>query len=239
MESRMSGRASVLRFLPALRHAFRNPIFLQHLLRLLWIAPLVEGLEGRVLDIGSGPRTFAKFYSRARRVVSADYLSTSEAFKGVPPDVWADGRALPFRDGAFDHATCWEVIEHLPDPARLFGEAARVLRPGGCLVLSTPMAWGLHGEPHDYYRYTPHGLRHLAEEAGFRVRAIHPTSGTLGLVGQNLSVFIGEEIARGNRTALFLLRPAFGLVQLSFLFLDLLAGRRGHSLHHVAVLEKG
>ena len=234
----MTRRASVFRFLPALRHAFRNPIFLQHILRLLWIAPLVEGLEGRVLDIGSGPGTFDKFYSRARRRVSTDYRSTSEVFKGHPPEVWADGRALPFRAAAFDHATCWEVIEHLPDPARLFQEAARVLRPGGLFLLSTPMAWGLHGEPYDFYRYTPHGLRHLAETAGFRVRAIHPTSGTLALVGQNLSVFIGEEICRGNKAALFLMRPVFGLVQLLFLFLDLLAGQRGHSMHHVAVLER-
>ncbi len=230
--------ASLFRFLPTLRHAFRNPIFLQHILRLVWISRIVPELKGCVIDIGSGPGTFGKWYTGARRVVTTDLPATSRLFKGNPPEVWADGRALPFLDGVFDNGTCWEVLEHLPDPDRLLVEAARVLRSGGRLVLSAPMAWELHGEPHDYWRFTPHGIRYLAEKSGFRVREIHPTSGTVALIGQNLSVFIAVYLGRGNKILLFLLRPLFGIAQLVALTLDLLFGRRGHSLHHVAVLER-
>ncbi len=39
--------------------------------------------------------------------------------------------------------------------------------PGGTIWLTTPLTWYLHEEPHDYYRYTSHGLRYLLDRAGF------------------------------------------------------------------------
>jgi SAM-dependent methyltransferase len=50
----------------------------------------------------------------------------------------ADGMRLPLPDHALDLAVSFETIEHLPDAAALLVELRRVLRPGGCLVLSTP-----------------------------------------------------------------------------------------------------
>src|SRR5262249_23019759 len=52
----------------------------------------------------------------------------------------ANARALPFRDGTFDRAFSVEMMEHVfrPDRARVLGEIARVLKPGGRLALSTP-----------------------------------------------------------------------------------------------------
>ena len=47
--------------------------------------------------------------------------------------------ALP--EARFDIVTLWDVIEHVPDPVPLLAEAARVLRPGGRLVLTTG-DWG-------------------------------------------------------------------------------------------------
>lgn len=49
-------------------------------------------------------------------------------------------RALPFANGSFDLVLCKWVAEHLDDPAQEFRECARVLRPGGALVLLTPNA---------------------------------------------------------------------------------------------------
>ncbi len=227
-----------LRFLFTLRHAFRNPIFLGYFLRLLWVSRIVPDLRGRVLDIGSGPQPFREWYGGVRQVVSLDLPATYEKFKGIPPDVFADGRALPFQSESFDGITSWEVIEHLPNPGCLFAEASRVLRPSGRLILSTPMASELHGEPYDFYRYTPHGIRYLAESHGLQVIQIHPTSGTLALIGQNFSVWIFTILGFGLRPLEFLLRPIFGIVQLLALVLDLLFGRRGHSLHNIAIIEK-
>ena len=48
----------------------------------------------------------------------------------------ADVRALPFPDGTFDLAWCRLVLGHLADPAPAYREMARVLRPGGALVVT-------------------------------------------------------------------------------------------------------
>jgi ubiquinone/menaquinone biosynthesis C-methylase UbiE len=51
--------------------------------------------------------------------------------------VVADLTRLPYADGAFDAVVCGWVLEHLPDPAPGIYELARVLRPGGKMLLFT------------------------------------------------------------------------------------------------------
>jgi SAM-dependent methyltransferase len=51
-----------------------------------------------------------------------------------------DRDAMPFATGELDAVVCFETIEHLEFPERLLGEFARILRPGGLLLLSFPNA---------------------------------------------------------------------------------------------------
>ena len=53
----------------------------------------------------------------------------------------ADGRRLPFADGAFDRIIASEVLEHVPDDLAVLAELHRVLRPGGVLVTSFAPIW--------------------------------------------------------------------------------------------------
>ena len=62
-------------------------------------------------------------------------------------------------------------------------EFQRVLKPGGYLILTVPHLSWLHNEPHDYYRYTPHGLRFLLARAGFQDKYIVPAGGLLSFLG--------------------------------------------------------
>ncbi|MDO9379197.1 MAG: methyltransferase domain-containing protein [Nocardioidaceae bacterium] len=71
-----------------------------------------------------------------------------------------DATAMPFGSSTVDIVLAVEVLEHMASPESMLAEAARVLRPGGHLIVTVPFMFGVH-DFHDYYRYTPLGLEEL------------------------------------------------------------------------------
>ncbi|HUF12926.1 MAG TPA: class I SAM-dependent methyltransferase [Longimicrobiales bacterium] len=122
---------------------------------------------GTVLDLGCGQSPYrAEILSRADRYYGVDWPQSLHDLKDV--DVLASiGLPLPFRDASADTVVAFQVMEHLPDPAGFLHECRRVLRTDGRLFLTVPFMWGVHEAPHDYYRFTRHGLEHLLARAGF------------------------------------------------------------------------
>ena len=128
------------------------------------------------LDLGCGQRPWSALFGHAR------CLGVDISTEGASPDLLAAGHALPFVHGSFDLVFSSQVLEHVPDDAPVLAECARVLRPGGELVLSVPFYWPLHEEPHDHRRFTSHGLQRALQVAGFEVVELVADSGSLSMV---------------------------------------------------------
>ena len=100
---------------------------------------------------------------------------------------------MPFRDASFDTVLCSEVIEHIPRADVHLGELARLVRPGGLLILGTPdysrrrwvfLEW-LYGKvfPNGYVKehinhYTRSGLQAELERMGLRVEGLRYVGGS-------------------------------------------------------------
>jgi len=166
----------------------RKPNYLERKLLVNSLRSLSRNLRPRrILDVGCG----LKPYESILKEDGATYLGfdnpvtlTSAGHKATRADVFGDNLSLPFPAASFDMVVCTQVIEHSPEPGQLVREIARVIEPGGHLLLTGPMTWPLHEEPYDFFRFTNHGLRHLLTVAGLEVVTLVGRGGGFTTLGQ-------------------------------------------------------
>jgi SAM-dependent methyltransferase len=120
-----------------------------------WELPALidEYADGLILDNGSGLRDV--YYENVVNFEIVDYLTT---------DVLGVGEYLPFADDAFDAVISIAVLEHVRNPFDSAAEIARVVRPGGKILVEVPFLQPYHGYPHHYYNMTISGLENLFSE---------------------------------------------------------------------------
>ena len=160
-----------------------SPYWLEWKLQRAAIEQLAPRASGSMLDVGCSERPHEELFTpHVSRYVGLDYppalldkqpelWEILDRAQGVV-DVFGDGRRLPFADGSFETVLATEVLEHVLAPADVLREMARVLKPGGRLLLTVPFVVPLHEMPSDYYRFTPFSLRRLVEDAGLAVERI-------------------------------------------------------------------
>lgn len=139
--------------------------------------------HGQLLDVGCAAGFFLAEAQRFYTVQGVELSAWSSAYArdqlGLPVHTGTlhDAR-LPA--GHFDVVTLWDVIEHVPEPVPLLAEAARVLKPGGRLVLSTGdwgsayarrrgADWHLLTPPWHLTFFSRDTLARAAQRAGLRV----------------------------------------------------------------------
>jgi 2-polyprenyl-3-methyl-5-hydroxy-6-metoxy-1,4-benzoquinol methylase len=147
-------RSTVVRLSKVLSRQGLYPFLKQHMAR------LPEGAH--VLNVGAGGEVAAVLAAdggkRSLKVISLDIDPKRD------PDMVGDVAEFDFGDKRFDAVVMCEVLEHVREPGRAIDNVRRFLRPGGVLILSTPFIFPLHDQPHDYYRFTRHGLEWLLRD---------------------------------------------------------------------------
>jgi SAM-dependent methyltransferase len=137
------------------------------------------GAEARVLDVGCGTGGTMTLMPPGWRRVGVDFASEAISFarsRGERDLARATAERLPFESECFDSVFALDVIEHCDDDAAAIAEVARVLRPGGTLILTTPafmFLWSEHDQVvHHRRRYRRAALHQLITNAGFSVKRL-------------------------------------------------------------------
>ena len=175
----------------------------------------------RILDVGS-PKLFSLFLAK-RFGVAIDATDLHDYFfaeyrllremERLPEHRYRmsreDGRRLSFADATFDHVYAISVVEHIPGEgdAACLREMARVLRPGGCCVVTVPFAPEAHDElrrPNFYWATPPTQppaqtaapifYQRRYDEAALRRRLIEPSALRLRALA-----YIGERVLTASR----------------------------------------
>ncbi len=119
-----------------------------------WLARL-EGQELDVLDVGGRIQPYrALLEGRFRRYVAIDLRPTPLV------NVEARGERLPLASEHFDLVICTQVLQYVDDPAIVLAEIHRVLKPGGCVILSVPAVYPRDSD-RDGWRFLPGSLKFL------------------------------------------------------------------------------
>jgi len=144
-----------------------------------FVAPSIRDLargrtDLRLLDCGCGVGQNIALLAPYGQVAGFDLTAGGvQATRALGhPVVQADLTRIPFESAAFDIATSFDVLQCVPDDHTAIQEMARIVRPGGVVVLTVAALGILRGDHaevwHEVRRYTPASARALIESAGLR-----------------------------------------------------------------------
>ncbi len=159
------------------------------------LAALPDG--GRVLDAGAGKQRY-RTHCRHLDYVAQDFagydgqgdnvgLQKGDDWNYEGLDIVSDITAIPEPDGSFDVVLCTEVLEHGPDPRSALPELARVLKPGGTLLLTAPFCSMTHYAPYHFCTgFSRYFYEHHLSALGFDIEAIELNGSYFAYLAQEL-----------------------------------------------------
>ena len=128
------------------------------------IADLAADLKGaRILEIGSGRQDMGEGAFSFEHVFGDDCEFVQSDVNPEHGHLVVDVTSMEFVD-EWDVILCVSVLEHVPDVHAAVARIRQALKPGGCAVIVAPMCFPYHDEPHDYWRFTVHGVRNMLRE---------------------------------------------------------------------------
>lgn len=172
---------------------YRNPTITSNIY--LHFSTLSEDIQkyakyarGDLLDIGAGFAPYKPFFKNVKKYIKMDNFE----YLGIKPDIIGDALKIPLKNDSVDSVFSSQVLEHVTNPQKMIDEIHRILKKKGVCILTTHMAQVLHGEPHDYFRFTEYGLKELFKK--FSYIEIKPNGGALLAITQLFIFAIGEKL---------------------------------------------
>ena len=166
--------------------------------RQVWLKKILSDLPqgARILDAGAGELRNRPFCGHLR-YVSQDFCRYEGAGdgRGLQIGKWDTSRidlvcdiaAIPEPDVSFDAILCSEVLEHIPDPTKALDEFARLLKPGGKLILTAPFASLVHFAPYHYCSgFSRYWYEHHLPQRGFQIEELTPNGDWFAYCQQEL-----------------------------------------------------
>lgn len=127
-------------------------------------------LHGKMLDLGGDSRSTYRQFLKG----SAEFTLVNFSPESAPDIVHDLEQRLPIESATFDGVLLVNVLEHIFNYQQLLAESARVLKPGGQIVIVVPFSFPVHPSPHDYWRFTGEALTKILTDSGFRDIKITP-----------------------------------------------------------------
>jgi SAM-dependent methyltransferase len=142
-----------------------------------------EYARGDLLDLGCGTVPLYGLYSRyVDSTTCSDWENSQSTNPHIDMFIDLNEIPLPIDDASFDTVLLSDVLEHVMHPWELIDEVARILRPGGTLLLNVPFYYVIHSPPYDFHRFTEFALRAMCERAGLDVIELSPTGGAAEVI---------------------------------------------------------
>ena len=145
-----------------------------------WLKKVLSELPSgaRLLDAGAGECPHKKYCEHLHYVSQdlAKYDGKGEA--GLHMGSWDTSRIdivsditdIPAPDASFDAVLCAEVLEHITDPTLALAELARLLKPGGTLIVTAPFCSFTHFAPYHYATgFSRYFYEHHLRRIGFDI----------------------------------------------------------------------
>jgi SAM-dependent methyltransferase len=152
-------------------------------LRREYLDGLLESIHvyGDVLDIGGKKiKKRGRFRPPTDGITSWRYVNIDAA---TAPDFRCDAGSIPLPDASVDCVLLCEVLEHLQQPENALAEAARLLKPGGRIILSMPFLYPVHADPLDYQRWTASRFHEALPRLGYASSvAVEPMGGVVAVI---------------------------------------------------------
>lgn len=193
-----------------------------------------------VLDVGAGEQQYKHFFNHTK--YTAQDLGVGDgAWDYSQLDIVSEIYSIPVPDQSFDYILCTQVMEHLRYPDKAFAEFSRILKPGGKLFVTCPLAWKEHQIPHDFFRYTQFSLQSLGHDHGFSTVELRKVGGkfiTLARLAIDTNIIFGIRNRWVRYALVMCLYPFDFLLGFCAYHLDFLDTKKDLTIQYECIFKK-